>query len=310
MSRKEYVMENTIITKTDKQFGTVRYIEENKTVLYCASDVAKALGYTNPRKAIIDHCRGVTKRDTLTNGGLQPVNFIPECDVYRLICHSKLPDAVRFEKWVFEDIVPKAVRGKQTEPVPEQLTLETAEYHYYDKTYNGQPVISLADFVHLTGVPKHRAYGILMRLGSDGKHYFRLDGASLAAFKQQNPSFPKAAVRWFIVVTKAGFELLMKEFGSKADVPQCFIEEKRICTVKKEEYVLINDNENIKEMISELKEKSVAINSIIDFVSRYNTRVEEYAAMMKSANVISREFHALLFELSTTVPKTNTNCWS
>lgn len=218
-------MENTIITKTDKQFGTVRYIEENKTVLYCASDVAKALGYTNPRKAIIDHCRGVTKRDTLTNGGLQPVNFIPECDVYRLICHSKLPDAVRFEKWVFEDIVPKAVRSKQTEPVPEQLTLETAEYHYYDKTYNGQPVISLADFVHLTGVPKHRAYGILMRLGSDGKHYFHLDGASLAAFKQQNPSFPKAAVRWFIVVTKAGFELLMKEFGSKADVPQCFIEE-------------------------------------------------------------------------------------
>jgi len=164
-----------------------------------------------------------------TKGGKQTVNLIPEGDVWRLIIRSKLPQAEIIEKWIMEEVLPSIRKNgtysMKSNNIPEQLTLETAEYHYYDKTYNGQPVISLADFVHLTGVPKHRAYGILMRLGSDGKHYFRLDGASLAAFKQQNPSFPKAAVRWFIVVTKAGFELLMKEFGSKAGVPQCFIEE-------------------------------------------------------------------------------------
>lgn len=42
-------------------FGQVRTINENGTVLFCGSDVARALGYANSRKAFIDHCKGVTK---------------------------------------------------------------------------------------------------------------------------------------------------------------------------------------------------------------------------------------------------------
>ena len=49
------------------QFGQVRTIEENGKVLFCGSDVAKALGYANPSKALKDHCRGITKRYTLTS---------------------------------------------------------------------------------------------------------------------------------------------------------------------------------------------------------------------------------------------------
>ena len=211
------------------QFGQLSVVIVDGKEMFKAKDVAIMLGYEDTINAVKQHCKGVVKHHLPTKGGKQTVNLIPEGDVWRLIIRSKLPQAEIIEKWIMEEVLP-SIRKNGTysmkrNNIPEQLTLETAEYHYYDKTYNGQPVISLVDFVHLTGVPKHRAYGILMRLGSDGKHYFRLDGASLAAFKQQNPSFPKAAVRWFIVVTKAGFELLMKEFGSKADVPQCFIEE-------------------------------------------------------------------------------------
>ena len=47
----------------NSEFGEVRTIEENGAILFCGSDVAKALGYTNPSKAINDHCRGdLTKR--------------------------------------------------------------------------------------------------------------------------------------------------------------------------------------------------------------------------------------------------------
>ena len=46
------------------------------------------------------------KRDTLTAGGKQQLSFIPEGDVYRLIVHSKLPTAVRFEHWVFDEVLP------------------------------------------------------------------------------------------------------------------------------------------------------------------------------------------------------------
>lgn len=86
--------------------GEIRIVEENGKVWFCGSDVATALGYSNTRKALADHCKGVTKRDTLTNGGVQSLSFIPEGDVYRLITHSKLPSAQKFESWVFDEVIP------------------------------------------------------------------------------------------------------------------------------------------------------------------------------------------------------------
>lgn len=94
-------MNNKVVTKTSTEFGSVRCVEEKGSVVYCASDVAKALGYSNSRKAIIDHCRCVTKRDIphpQSPSKQLEVSFIPEADVYRLICHSKLPSAMAFEK--------------------------------------------------------------------------------------------------------------------------------------------------------------------------------------------------------------------
>ena len=88
------------------EFGSIRVIEENGKYLFCGMDVAAALGYSNPRDALRRHCKGVVKRDTLTEGGPQQLSFIPEGDVYRLIVHSKLPTAERFERWVFDEVLP------------------------------------------------------------------------------------------------------------------------------------------------------------------------------------------------------------
>lgn len=90
----------------NEQFGEIRTIEENGKPLLCGSDVAKALGYSNTRDALIRHCKGVVKRDTLTGGGVQELSFLPEGDVYRLITHSKLPAAEQFESWVFDEVLP------------------------------------------------------------------------------------------------------------------------------------------------------------------------------------------------------------
>ena len=89
-----------------EEFGTLRTIENDGKIMFIASDVAKMLGYTNTSKAISDHCKGVTKRYTLTNGGRQELNIIPEGDVYRLVAHSKLPKAEQFEAWVFDNVLP------------------------------------------------------------------------------------------------------------------------------------------------------------------------------------------------------------
>lgn len=68
--------------------------------------MAKALGYKNPNKAINDHCRAITKRYSPISGKMQEVNYVSEGDVYRLISKSKLPDAEKFEHWVFDDVIP------------------------------------------------------------------------------------------------------------------------------------------------------------------------------------------------------------
>ena len=91
------------------EFGEVRTIIEDGAVLFCGSDVARALGYTNTSKALTDHCKGdLTKRYPITDtlGRSQEAIFIPESDLYRLIFRSKLPSAERFTDWVTTEVLP------------------------------------------------------------------------------------------------------------------------------------------------------------------------------------------------------------
>lgn len=74
---------------------------------FSARDVAEGLGYSNPQKAVRDHCkclRPVGVNDSFT---LEPsANIIPERDVYRLVMRSKMPQAERFEEWVVGEVLP------------------------------------------------------------------------------------------------------------------------------------------------------------------------------------------------------------
>lgn len=90
----------------NSEFGVVRTVEVDGKPYFVASDVANALGYSNPRKALSDHCKDVTKRDTLTSGGMQSISYIGEGDLYRLIMKSKLPSAEKFESWVMDEVLP------------------------------------------------------------------------------------------------------------------------------------------------------------------------------------------------------------
>lgn len=99
-------MKNDVQVFQNDVFGSLRTVDEDGKIMFVATDVAKMLGYTNPSKAISDHCKGVTKRYTPTKGGKQAMNFIPEGDLYRLITHSKLPSAEKFESWVFDEVLP------------------------------------------------------------------------------------------------------------------------------------------------------------------------------------------------------------
>ena len=109
-------------TYTNAAFGSVRVLYEDGKPLFCGADACKALGYKNQSKALNDHCRGVTKRYLTANlGRKQQANFLPEGDLYRLITHSKLPSAEKFEHWVFDEVLPSIRKNGMYGADPEEL---------------------------------------------------------------------------------------------------------------------------------------------------------------------------------------------
>ena len=116
-------------------------------VLFCGSDVARALGYSRPNEAVATHAKGTVKRRTLTNGGEQEMAFIPESDLYRLIFRSKLPSAERFTDWVTAEVLPSIRKNggyiaQQETPSPEELMANgcnmTVHRDYANKACPGQ----------------------------------------------------------------------------------------------------------------------------------------------------------------------------
>ena len=87
---------------------TIRTVVIDDEIWWVGKDVCKALGYTNPNKAMNDHCKGVTKRYPILDslGRTQEARIIAEPDVMRLMINSTLPAAAPFERWVFEEVLP------------------------------------------------------------------------------------------------------------------------------------------------------------------------------------------------------------
>nr|DAX05936.1 MAG TPA: repressor domain protein [Bacteriophage sp.] len=103
------VKENNIEVFENPLFGMIRTLEIDGKPYFIASDVTKALGYTNSSKAIKDHCRWVTKRYVPHPQSADKkieVNIIPQGDVMRLAAKSELPGAEKFESWIFDDVIP------------------------------------------------------------------------------------------------------------------------------------------------------------------------------------------------------------
>lgn len=95
----------------------VRVITIDGEPWFVGKEICDVLGYKNATDAMNQHCKGVAKRYPLqTKGGMQETRIINEPDMLRLIVSSQLPAAVRFEAWVFEDVLPTIRKTGTTSP--------------------------------------------------------------------------------------------------------------------------------------------------------------------------------------------------
>jgi prophage antirepressor-like protein len=147
----------TILEKFEYEGAAVRTVKgDDGKPWFCAADVCKVLQHSNPTMAVEKNCdttKGLNSIDTLTNGGIQKLLFISEPNLYRLVCRSRLPAARKFEKLVFDELIPAAMRaaGVMQSAQYEEKTVTIPESRYVDlletkvrfmegrtKNYNGR----------------------------------------------------------------------------------------------------------------------------------------------------------------------------
>lgn len=99
---------------------SIRVIQIDGDPWFVGKDVAEVLGYKDPTTAIKSHCRGVQKLHPITDslGRTQEARILNEPDVFRLIVSSTLPEAQRFEAWLFEEVLPAIRKTGRYEAKP------------------------------------------------------------------------------------------------------------------------------------------------------------------------------------------------
>lgn len=176
-------MNDGMLTVSNSEFGKLNILVENGKELFPANDAAKLLGYTNPYGAVQKHCRSLLKREVphpQSPDKKITVNFISEGDLYRLIIRSRLPAAQKFEKWLFDEVLPElrrtgGYRAKPDAELPHQ--------------WMGRGCIIVDEAVKRLGVKKDKVVGLLRqrktvyRIGVDWE---TLRGTELDEYKFYN----------------------------------------------------------------------------------------------------------------------------
>ena len=102
-------MKNQIQIFKNDVFGEIRTCQVNNQIMFVGKDVAQALGYSDPQKAIKMHVDDEDKltRQIVVSGQNRNTIVINESGLYSLILSSKLPQAKAFKHWVTSEVLPQ-----------------------------------------------------------------------------------------------------------------------------------------------------------------------------------------------------------
>lgn len=211
-------MENTLQIFNNPEFGEIRVVIIDGEPWFVGKDVATALGYTNPRKALKDHVPDKYKltEQIVTSGQRRSVTLINEAGLYKLVMRSKLESAEKFSDWVCEEVLPSIRKtGTYTVENPriptDQLinSLVPIEWH-------GERVLTTTQLSAVYEVSKSAIRMGLHRNRNKftaGVHFFKLQGdelhelGSVEEIIGQDPPRPIPALYLW---TKQGAELHAK----------------------------------------------------------------------------------------------------
>nr|DAT53920.1 MAG TPA: antirepressor [Caudoviricetes sp.] len=280
-------------------------IKNSQGIYFELYSTGAALGYTTiakgkvyPHKLRIDKIVENAEITPVVHG-VQP--FLTESQLYDFMLESRSEVCRKFRKWVTQEVLPSinhtgsySLEQKQEQP-----------YEYFDKTFNGVPVLSILDIVHFTGLSQTTINGYLRK--SDlicGIDYFVAEGRALAEMKKRHPKM-SAMIPRMLLITKSGFDKLMKENGIRIASVPCFNTPTHKERPKKL-YAMVPQNENIQKKLQHIHAKMQALEELMVCYNRYNVEVETSKVFLSAIKSVGVDIMTSVFDLEDIKPKTTT----
>ena len=280
-------------------------IKNSQGIYFELYSTGAALGYTTIAKGkVYTHKLRIDK--IVENADITPVvhgvqPFLTESQLYDFMLESRSEVCRKFRKWVTQEVLPSinhtgsySLEQKQEQP-----------YEYFDKTFNGVPVLSILDIVHFTGLSQTTINGYLRK--SDlicGIDYFVAEGRALAEMKKRHPKM-SAMIPRMLLITKSGFDKLMKENGIRIASVPCFNTPTHKERPKKL-YAMVPQNENIQKKLQHIHAKMQALEELMVCYNRYNVEVETSKGFLSAIKSVGVDIMTSVFDLEDIKPKTTT----
>ena len=192
LANNEETMETNIQIFKNETFGEIRTMTNEKgETFFVGKDVAMALGYSNPLKALRVHVddedKGVTEMGT--PGGTQKITFINESGLYSLILSSKLPQARAFKRWVTSEVLPAIRRTGRYELLPQEVRLLGEQADYCQRVLQSVDCLTTTQIAKEMGMTGPDLYHWLIALGviywQSGQYMLYADYARMGLAKSR-----------------------------------------------------------------------------------------------------------------------------
>lgn len=225
-------------------FGEFTIAIVNNMEFFPATRTATVLGYKNAEEAIRNHClkEGCVILSPLGVGGRQATKYISEGNLYRLLVKSQLPYAKKFEKWVFDEVIPSIRRtGSYVNPA-HNIDISNSNFENQSELIRIEKSKILRDLVIAT--PNEKMKNTLTILSAN----ILFDKPVLEYEKAEKPSYPASKIaeklleKYNISITVAMIGRLANRHGLKTDENGYLAYDKSKSSIKQVETFRYYDN--------------------------------------------------------------------
>lgn len=199
-------------------------------------------------------------------------------------------------------------RDKTIEPFVPQLN--EPPYEYFDKTFNGVPVLTIKDIAYFTGITREIIFNCIKGTLTENVDYYNLKGMQIPLYKRENPKENRHFSHLY-VITNSGFKKICKFFKVNMEPLGCLKSNVEQPTVmehptmkeildkaeKEKVYALPFDSVRFQNTIKMVNEQISALTVLLNKVNRHNIEISEFNSIRETIDMLGMDIRSDLHYL-------------